>query len=349
MAKFQIQENWIDSFISTFLLNGVKKGSKIAILCESQSQQILVDLSKIALNSLNAKYFSLEFPSASSSHTHPIRSNGSTESVTNYSFLIESLSDCDLVVDCTVEGLLHTKFMKKLIQLGGKVFMISNEHPEILSRLVPDQSLTKTVDKSLEFISKSKKMIVKSTAGTNLTIEIKNAPSRSGCGFLRNDDKVAYWPSGLALFFPLTNTVNGKVVFNIGDANLTMKKYFESQVTFEIENDKVIEIKGSGLDAELLKSYYKSWNDLNAYTVSHVGWGFNRRARWEALNFYDKSDINGTELRVFEGNFLFSTGANEFAERFTNCHFDFPMRNCNIFLDDMQILEEGEFTKYFYD
>ena len=192
-------------------------------------------------------------------------------------------------------------------------------------------------------------MIVKSSIGTNLDIEIKNAPSRSGCGFLRNDDKVAYWPSGLALFFPLPNTVNGTVTFNIGDANLTMKKYFESQVTFSIENDKVIDIHGSGLDAELLRSYYQSWNDSNAYTVSHVGWGFNPKARWEALNFYDKSDINGTELRVFEGNFLFSTGANEFADRFTNCHFDFPMRNCNIFLDDIQILKEGKFTKSFYD
>ena len=62
--------------------------------------------------------------------------------------------------------------------------------------------------------------------------------------------------------------MNGTVTFNIGDANLTMKKYFESQVTFLIENDKVIEIHGDGLDAELLRSYYQSWNDSNAYTVS---------------------------------------------------------------------------------
>ena len=122
MSNFKIQDDWIDSFISTFLLNGVKKGSKIAILCESQSQQILVELSKIALNNLKAKYFLLELPSAPSIHIHPIRSNGSTESVNNYDFLIESLSDCDLVVDCTVEGLLHTKFMKKTYSIRWKSF-----------------------------------------------------------------------------------------------------------------------------------------------------------------------------------------------------------------------------------
>ena len=51
-------------------------------------------------------------------------------------------------------------------------------------------------------------------------------------------DKVAYWPSGLALFFPLPKTVNGTVTFNIGDVNLTMKKYFESQVTFQLKTIK---------------------------------------------------------------------------------------------------------------
>ena len=56
--------------------------------------------------------------------------------------------------------------MKKLIQSGGKVFMISNERPEILSRLVPDQSLSKIVDNSLELITKSNRMIVKSSIGT---------------------------------------------------------------------------------------------------------------------------------------------------------------------------------------
>ena len=48
---------------------------------------------------------------------------------------------------------------------------------------------------------------------------------------------------------------------------------------------------------------------------------------------YDRRDTNGTELRAFAGNFLFSTGANEFAGRFTEGHFDIPVRNCTIALD----------------
>ena len=55
-----------------------------------------------------------------------------------------------------------------------------------------------------------------------------------------------------------------------------------------------------------MRGYFASWGDRAAYAVSHVGWGLNRRARWDAMAFYDKSDFNGTELRAFAGNFLYS-------------------------------------------
>ena len=56
---------------------------------------------------------------------------------------------------------------------------------------------------------------------------------------------------------------------------------------------------------------------------------------------YDKGDLQGTELRAFAGNFLFSTGSNEYANRFTPAHFDLPMRGCTIALDDKVIVDEG--------
>jgi 2,5-dihydroxypyridine 5,6-dioxygenase len=56
---------------------------------------------------------------------------------------------------------------------------------------------------------------------------------------------------------------------------------------------------------------------------------------------YDRSQVHGTELRVFAGNFLFSTGANQFANRFTLGHFDLPLRNCTITLDGKKVVDEG--------
>ncbi len=78
--------------------------------------------------------------------------------------------------------------------------------------------------------------------------------------------------------------------------------------------------------------------------MSHVGWGLNRDARWDAMAFYDKRDCNGTELRAFAGNFLFSTGANEVAGRRTLGHFDLPMRHCSIAVDGHVVVDHGRLT-----
>ena len=126
-----------------------------------------------------------------------------------------------------------------------------------------------------------------------------------------------------------------------GDVNLTFKRYLESTITLHIENDYVTDIEGDGLDAELMRSYFEAWGDKEAYAVSHVGWGMNPAARWDAMTMYDKRDFNGTELRAFAGNFLYSTGANEVAKRHTLGHFDLPMRNCTVSLDGEAVVTDG--------
>ena len=126
-----------------------------------------------------------------------------------------------------------------------------------------------------------------------------------------------------------------------GDANLTFKRYLETPVTLTVENDYVTKIDGDGLDAELFRSYIAAWGDRDAYAVSHVGWGMNPGARWDSLPFYDKRDFNGTELRAFAGNFLYSTGANETAGRHTLGHFALPMRQCTVTLDNQTVVKDG--------
>ena len=337
-----IEAKWIDCFRKSFEMSGVSTDETIAILSESQSRQILIDLSELALLAIGARPVHIRVPSPKIKDPVPLRSTGSSYAMKGYDSIIPALSACDLIIDCTVEGMLHSKELQTILASGGRVYMISNEHPEILERCMPNISLRSKVEESLKLLDRSKKMEVTSKNGTQLLVEINDAPCRAGAGYLLPEEKVAYWPAGLALFFPLPNTVSGQVVLSPGDVNLTFKRYFESTVTLKIENDFVTDIKGDGLDSDLMRSYYEAWDDPNAYAISHVGWGLNEDARWDSLVMYDKQQINGTELRAFAGNFLISTGANEFANRHTSCHFDLPMRGCSIRLDDEVIVKDGK-------
>ncbi|HZN48306.1 MAG TPA: peptidase M29, partial [Ramlibacter sp.] len=185
-------------------------------------------------------------------------------------------------------------------------------------------------------------MRVTSPAGTDLTISLARAVCGGNWGYSSRPGTMTHWPGGLALCFPAAGSVQGTLVLAEGDVNLTFKRYLDKPVTLRVESDYVTRIEGSGLDADLMRSYIAAWGDREAYAVSHVGYGLNQAARWDSMALYDKRDFNGTELRAFAGNFLYSTGANEVAGRHTLGHFDLPLRHCTIRLDGTTVVEAGQ-------
>jgi 2,5-dihydroxypyridine 5,6-dioxygenase len=185
-------------------------------------------------------------------------------------------------------------------------------------------------------------MRVTSGAGTDLTISLQGAACGGNWGYSSRPGTITHWPGGLALAFPARGCVRGTLVLAEGDVNLTFKRYLERPVVLRIEEDHVTRIEGEGLDAELMRSYIAGWGEREAYAVSHVGYGLNRAARWDSMALYDKRDFNGTELRAFAGNFLYSTGANEVAGRHTRGHFDLPLRHCTVRLDGNTVVEAGQ-------
>ncbi len=336
-----LEGKWVRSFAMQFSACGIGKGSSVALLCETRSRAINVELARHALSQLEAAYFVVELPTPPQTEIVPVRSTGASDAIQQLKPVISALSETEVIIDCTVEGTLHSPELPLIMKGGARLLMVSNEHPEILERFPPDSSLEARVRKGVARLKSSRVMRVKSQAGTDLEIILDGSPAGGNWGYCTEPGTRSHWPGGLIAAFPKANAVNGRLVFNVGDANLTFKRYFESRVVVQVENDFITQIEGDGLDAELLSSYISAWGDRNAYAVSHIGWGMNTRARWDAMTMYDKNDFNGTELRVFAGNFLISTGANEHAGRFTKGHFDLPMRNCTISLDNEVIVERG--------
>jgi 2,5-dihydroxypyridine 5,6-dioxygenase len=340
MLQERIEGKWLKAFKEVFALCAVKPGDVVAILSETQSRRVLVELSELALHELGAKAFHVQLVSPPVTGA-PLRSTGTSLAVGGLEPVIAALAGTAMVVDCTVEGMLHAPELPRILAGGTRLMMISNEHPEVLERTKPTPQLRDRVLKGMKLLNATKVMRVTSAPGTDLTVEVQGAPARGATGFVDQPRRVGYWPAGLCLCFPKPGTVNGNVVLAPGDVNLTFKRYIEAPVRLVIENDYVTKIEGEGLDAALLRSYYESWRDREAYATSHVGWGMNLEARPEAMMMYDRKDINGTELRAFAGNFLYSTGANETAQRFTACHFDFPLRECTVALDGKAVVEGG--------
>lgn len=341
MLNDRIEGKWIDTFADVFLLCRVQSGEPVAILSESQSRAVNVQLAELALLKIGARPFHIVIPTPPHEAPVAVRSTGSSHAIQGLEPVMAALLAVKFVADCTVEGIMHAPETPRLLKVGVRAMYISNEHPEALERLKTDPLLFPKVQRGRELILAAKRMHVRSKAGTNLDVVLEGARVGGNFGASFDPGQLSSWPGGICSCFPPAHSINGVLVLDVGDVNLTFKRYLESPVSLTIQDDFVTDIDGKGLDAELMRSYFSAWGERNAYGVSHVGWGMNPRARWDALVMYDKSEINGTELRAFAGNFLYSTGANPSANRYTLGHFDLPIRHCTIALDGRTIIEEG--------
>jgi 2,5-dihydroxypyridine 5,6-dioxygenase len=336
-----IESRWLDAFAEVIGRCGVQRGDACVVLAETQSRRVLVDTATLALQQAGARSFVMTVPTPPVTTPVPVRSTGASMALAGQDAAVAALARTTLVVDCTVEGLQHAAELPAILAGGARVLVVSNEHPEILERCMPRAEDERIVREAMRRLRAARRMRVASRAGTDVSIDLSDARVGGVWGFTAKPGTLTHWPGGLVLAFPAAGRVNGTQVLDRGDVNLTFKRYLVDPVRLSIDDDHVTSIDGDSPDAELMRSHFAAWGDRSAYAVSHVGWGLNPRARWDAMAFYDKADFNGTELRAFAGNFLYSTGANEVAGRHTAGHFDLPLRGCTIELDGEPVVFEG--------
>ena len=76
-----IEAKWIKCFVETFKLSGAEEGDVVAILSETQSREVLVKLSELALLQIGAKLFHVKLPTPPLQDPVPMRSTGATPAV----------------------------------------------------------------------------------------------------------------------------------------------------------------------------------------------------------------------------------------------------------------------------
>lgn len=347
MLADRIENKWIDAFAEIFEKCAVKKGEPVAILSETQSRALNVHLAELALLRLGARPFHIVLPTGRNPYPVPVRSTGASEAIGKLQPVVSALGSAGLVVDLTVMGLMHAPETADILKAGARILSISNEHPEALERMVPDETLAAKVRNAVKMLRGCTTMTVTSAAGTDLAIDMRKAVTVGIWGWTDRAGTLAHWPGGLVVSFPAQNTVNGTLVLDTGDINLTFKRYLASPIRLTLKDDHIVDIEGRGPDADMFRQYLAAWGDRESYAVSHVGFGMNPHARYEALAMYGQRDTNGTELRAVSGNFLFSTGANEFSGRYTPGHFDIPVMGTDIRIDGKTVVLKGELQDVF--
>lgn len=251
---------------------------------------------------------------------------------------IAALREADLVID--MMGMYRGSEQEEILAAGTRILLVK-EPPEIFIRMRPTAADKLRVKAAELRMQAARTMTVRSSAGTELIAKLGQYPCLAQYGFVDEPGRWDHAPSALIARWPDEQSASGVVVLDRGDTILPFKKYVQTPITLEIESGYVRNITG-GLDARYLKDYMESFKDPEGFAVSHLGWGLHDRAHWTMLGMYDKQ-TNGMDARSYFGNFMFSTGPNAEAggARHTACHLDMPMSSCSLWLDDVQVLEQG--------
>lgn len=336
-----VEWRWVERFRQQLGLCELAPGELCVVLSETGSRPDNVACATLAAQALGVETFQLVMPTPANPGPVPLRSTGTSLALQSNAAAIAALQRADFVIDCTVEGLLHARELRAVLEAGTRILMIANENPESFERLPHDPGMAARVQRGYEMLSDAATMRVTSAAGTDLTVHLDGAFRAGSTGVTSGPGSIAHWPGGLVLAFPARHSVNGRVVMTEGDLNCTFREFVGSRIELTVQDDYVVDIRGDGLDARRLASYMAAFADREAYASSHLGWGMNPSARWDYFGLFDKGEHNAVEARGFEGNFMYSTGANENADRFTRCHFDLPMLDCTVSLDGVDVVETG--------
>jgi 2,5-dihydroxypyridine 5,6-dioxygenase len=316
-------------------LCAVHEGETLVVLSQGNDRADYADAFLYAAKSMGALAYHMRMP-------EPGVSSGAWEvgasELQNNPRAVAALEQADIVIDLVFLLFSEEQFA---IQRAGTRILTAVEPAPLLARLFPTKEIRERVEFGAELLAKAGSMRITSRQGTDVTYRLGVYPTMSEYGYTDQPGRWDHWPAAIVFTGAADDGVDGTIVLSPGDVLLPFNTYVQTPITLTIEKGFITDIRGD-LDADLLSSYIRSFEDPRGYGMSHVGWGLDERAHWHGLTQFPGG--MGMELRSYYGNAMFSIGPNNElgGPNDTSCHLDIPMRGCSLFLDDEPVVVDGD-------
>jgi 2,5-dihydroxypyridine 5,6-dioxygenase len=326
-------------FRREFELCNVRRGETVMLLTDLGSRRDYVASAFAAADELGADIYEMCV------NATPSWTKVGVPTVGKCKGTLDAVKQADLLICLHIP--LFTKWLKEARDAGTRVLLVI-DGPDELAELMAPPGLKEAVIHAGKRLEKAKRMRVKNAAGTDLTVQLGEYPTMIQYGFAEAPGRFDHWGGGHVHTFPNEGTANGTVVFQKGDiVVLPYCRYVQDEVRLDIRDGFIRKIEG-GLDAKLMSDWLDGNRahpgDMDGHAISHLGWGLNPQGRWDAIALYGDDPVHHhAGARAFAGNFLFSTGPNSQGggKRTTQGHYDVPMRDCTLYLDNDVVVERG--------
>ena len=337
MSEDATSADTIRMFRDQLELCGLTAGETVGIYTESSRRRDYAQAFAHAATELEATSFHVDLPEQPPREATDLGGRDGGTGLAAMPSVRESFEGADLVVDLAF--LLFSQEQRQILESGTKMFACV-EPLDVLRRLFPTEDQRRRAIDGMELIGEAKTLRLTNDAGMDLVYEF--GPYHACCqyGYADQPGRWDHFASTLVTNLAGDTGVQGTAVLQPGDLVFPFARYVVEPVRMEIKDGMVKSVEG-GLDAMFIRDYMASYDDDRGYAVSHIGWGLNENARWDAMTLSPES--MGVDARSFHGSVMFSTGPNTHhgGENDTLCHVDIPMRDCSVHLDDELIIDHG--------
>lgn len=257
---------------------------------------------------------------------------------TPLSVALHAMRGADMILDLASSMWIYTEALSELLDEGKRILSCVSDIDTCL-KLKPDPDIVARVNKGGRLLDRAEKIEVRSKAGSQLTLNKRGRRGVFQDGLAPNPGDWDNYPAYQVACAPLEDSATGRLVLEPGDLFVTLKRIVNEQIVLELEDGHIVNIEGQS-DAEMLRTWFASWEDPNAYTTSHIGFGCDPRADVASYQLMEWETLAGGVMIAFGSNILrFLGGKNQ-----SRAHIDIVMRKADFLLDGEPIVEQGEFV-----
>ena len=258
--------------------------------------------------------------------------------------IVETMKAADFVVDVTTGGMLYSAEQSSILAAKTRILRV-REPDDCLLRLLPSGEVKDRALRGAERYAKASEVrLVFDDGASELVMERGDRIVTTQYGMADEPGRWDHWATGLICTSPLEETVRGTLVISSASIVFPFGTYVTEPIRIHFEAGSVTSIDG-GREATMLSGLIESHGDANARRLAHIGWGLERRARWDTLAARGWNDGGGVESRSVYGNILIALGENGDlgGKNPSRLHIDIALRSGRLELDREPIVEDGRF------
>ncbi len=257
--------------------------------------------------------------------------------------LTAALSNVDVWLECNSTILLYSDIWENAFKNNKKLryLIIADSSVQSLIRTFTGYKvadLGEMLNKVRDMVLKCKTIRITSDNGTDVSYDID-----LNYTFDIDDGDFSMPKFGTAPGYvnmvPKIESMNGTIVFDLlMNANVYGT---DNRIEFVMKDSKIADVKGTPAEAEKFKEYLASFNDPNMYKISHNMFGLNpsiRKMRGEVVE--DERVWGGVDFGFGHTSPMDMPPLGQVAKS----HFDGIVGKVSIYLDDVQIVEDGVYT-----